>query len=155
MNPDEIKTVRWVVALAVLVVCALLVTTTLSAHHSADAAHLLSLLAITLTAYAWVVYPLAGGVTVSLLMAGCLVWAWAVHQSALLGIDVAALATLLGASIMQRRRWARRYQRMQQIVADVDDAYDPDRLWPAHEWDGWQAAIAELRAALAEGSPEQ
>ena len=26
-------------------------------------------------------------------------------------------------------------------VADADDAYDPDRLWPAHEWDGWQAAL--------------
>ena len=27
------------------------------------------------------------------------------------------------------------------IVADADDAYDPDGLWPAHEWDGWQAAL--------------
>jgi hypothetical protein len=27
------------------------------------------------------------------------------------------------------------------IVADVDDAHDPDALWPAHEWDGWQAAL--------------
>jgi lantibiotic modifying enzyme len=27
------------------------------------------------------------------------------------------------------------------IVADVDRAFDPDRLWPAHEWDGWQAAL--------------
>jgi hypothetical protein len=26
------------------------------------------------------------------------------------------------------------------IVADVDAAFDPDALWPAHEWDGWQAA---------------
>ena len=27
------------------------------------------------------------------------------------------------------------------IVADVCDAYDPRGLWPAHEWDGWQAAL--------------
>jgi Lanthionine synthetase C-like protein len=27
------------------------------------------------------------------------------------------------------------------IVADADDAFDPARLWPAHEWDGWQAAL--------------
>ena len=27
------------------------------------------------------------------------------------------------------------------IVADADAAHDPDALWPAHEWDGWQAAI--------------
>jgi hypothetical protein len=27
------------------------------------------------------------------------------------------------------------------IVADADRAYDPDGLWPAHEWDGWQASL--------------
>src|SRR5437667_5863875 len=27
------------------------------------------------------------------------------------------------------------------IVADADAAYDADTLWPAHEWDGWQAAL--------------
>ncbi len=27
------------------------------------------------------------------------------------------------------------------IVADADTAFDPDALWPAHEWDGWQAAL--------------
>jgi Lanthionine synthetase C-like protein len=27
------------------------------------------------------------------------------------------------------------------IVADTDAAFDPDDLWPAHEWDGWQAAL--------------
>jgi hypothetical protein len=27
------------------------------------------------------------------------------------------------------------------IVADADAAFDPDELWPAHEWDGWQAAL--------------
>ena len=27
------------------------------------------------------------------------------------------------------------------IVADADAAFDPDALWPAHEWDGWQAPL--------------
>jgi hypothetical protein len=27
------------------------------------------------------------------------------------------------------------------IVADADAAFDPDVLWPAHEWDGWQASM--------------
>ena len=27
------------------------------------------------------------------------------------------------------------------IVADADAAFDPDELWPAHEWDGYQAAL--------------
>jgi hypothetical protein len=26
---------------------------------------------------------------------------------------------------------------IQRIVSDADDAYDPDGLWPAHEWDVW------------------
>ena len=26
------------------------------------------------------------------------------------------------------------------IVSDADDAYDPERLWPDHEWDSWQSA---------------
>jgi hypothetical protein len=27
------------------------------------------------------------------------------------------------------------------IVADADAAFDPDELWPAHEWDGYKAAL--------------
>jgi hypothetical protein len=27
------------------------------------------------------------------------------------------------------------------IVADVDAAFDPDGLWPAHEWDGWEEPL--------------
>ncbi len=26
------------------------------------------------------------------------------------------------------------------IVSDADEAYDPERLWPAQEWDSWQSA---------------
>src|SRR3954447_25261613 len=29
---------------------------------------------------------------------------------------------------------------IRRIVADVDAAYDADALWPADEWDGWQAS---------------
>jgi hypothetical protein len=27
------------------------------------------------------------------------------------------------------------------IVADADAAFDPDALWPAHEWDAWEAVL--------------
>ena len=30
---------------------------------------------------------------------------------------------------------------MRGIVADVDAAFDPNALWPADDWDGWQAAL--------------
>src|SRR5438067_7649834 len=27
------------------------------------------------------------------------------------------------------------------IVSDVDAAFDPEALWPAHEWDGWEEPL--------------
>jgi Lanthionine synthetase C-like protein len=36
---------------------------------------------------------------------------------------------------------ARARDGIEAIVADIDAAFDPDGLWPAHEWDGWQAAL--------------
>ncbi|HEX7309947.1 MAG TPA: LanC-like protein [Gaiellaceae bacterium] len=35
---------------------------------------------------------------------------------------------------------ARARDGIRRIVADVDAAFDVDKLWPADEWDGWQAA---------------
>ena len=32
--------------------------------------------------------------------------------------------------------WVRR--EIERIVVDADSAYDPERLWPAEEWDSWQ-----------------
>jgi hypothetical protein len=39
-------------------------------------------------------------------------------------------------------RWddARVRDAIRRIVADADTAFDPDALWPADQWDGWQAA---------------
>ncbi len=36
---------------------------------------------------------------------------------------------------------ARVGQAIATIVADADAAFDPEALWPAHEWDGWKAAL--------------
>src|ERR671931_1002255 len=27
------------------------------------------------------------------------------------------------------------------IVSDADAAFDPEALWPAHEWDGWEEPL--------------
>jgi len=35
--------------------------------------------------------------------------------------------------------WAR--DAIRSLVADADAAYDPASLWPAHDWDGWRAAL--------------
>lgn len=39
--------------------------------------------------------------------------------------------------------WDERHVRaaIREIVADTDSAYGGDALWPADEWDGWQAAV--------------
>jgi hypothetical protein len=39
--------------------------------------------------------------------------------------------------------WNERHVRdaIRAIVADADAAYDPETLWPAHEWDSWRAAL--------------
>jgi len=29
---------------------------------------------------------------------------------------------------------------IRRLVARIDEAFDAERLWPAHDWDGWQAA---------------
>jgi lantibiotic modifying enzyme len=44
---------------------------------------------------------------------------------------------------LTEQQWdeARVREAIRAIVAATDDAYDPDRLWPAHAWDGWQAAL--------------
>ncbi len=36
---------------------------------------------------------------------------------------------------------ARVRDRIAAIVADADAAFDPDELWPAHEWDGYKAPL--------------
>jgi hypothetical protein len=30
---------------------------------------------------------------------------------------------------------------IREIVADADSAYDPDQLWPAHDWDAWTCPL--------------
>ena len=44
---------------------------------------------------------------------------------------------------LTREQWdeARARDGIAAIVADADAAFDPNELWPAHEWDGWQAAL--------------
>jgi hypothetical protein len=37
------------------------------------------------------------------------------------------------------RAWVR--DAVARVVADADAAFDPRRLWPAHEWDGWDAPL--------------
>ncbi len=83
--------------------------------------HALCVMAIALAAYAWVIYPTVGSVSLSLVMLVCVLWAWAARQSAALGADAAALVVILVPAAWQQRVRARRCKRMAQVVEDLDE----------------------------------
>src|SRR3989338_6655580 len=112
--------IRAFVALSLLIVDASLIRLTFNGSLSAlDTVHMLALLTLSLAAYSWVLYPFAWSVVVSVLTAALLLWAWAVHQAVVLGIDLAALGLLLVIAGWQRRMRDRRTQQMQQRLEDV------------------------------------
>ena len=113
--------IRWVVALALLLVCATLVTRISTGGSGPGMVHSLCLLAVALAAYAWVLYPTAGSVTASAGVLLLTAWAWGVTQVQLVGLDVAAGLLLTGVAAFQQRRWTRRCQRMRQLLEDLGE----------------------------------
>lgn len=123
--------IRWFVAFTVFVVLATLIGLITGGMQNPAAAaavpsavgliHSFGLVAIALAAYAWVLYPLTGGLLVSALVLLCLVWAWASQRVFALGMDVATLGLLLGIAAMQRRRRSRRFQRLHQVLEDLEE----------------------------------
>ena len=123
--------IRWFAAVALFVVIAMLINLlVVSAQTPAGAAavpgsagliHSFGLVAIALTAYSWVLYPMAGGVLVSAVVLLCLIWAWASQRTFALGVDVATLGLLLGVAAVQRRRRSRRFQHLQQVLDDLEE----------------------------------
>ena len=83
--------------------------------------HTVSLIVIALAAYAWVLYPLAGSAAISVLALVAVSWAGGVAGDRLLGWDVAVLAVLVGVAAFQQRRWGRRFQRLEQVVDDLNE----------------------------------
>jgi diguanylate cyclase (GGDEF)-like protein len=122
-DAKSLTAVRWSVALTLLVVCASLVTVISSGRTPASTSvvHPLGVIAIALAAYAWVVYPPAGSIVVSLVIFLCVLWAWGVLQATNLGMDLAAFAVLLGVAASQQRRQFQRFHRLRQVLDDVQE----------------------------------
>src|SRR3989338_6452421 len=115
-------TARWLAALGFLVVWGSLITAiVLTGERDALLLHTVSLIVIALAAYAWVLYPLAGSAAISVLALVAVSWAGGVAGDRLLGWDVAVLAVLVGVAAFQRRRWGRRFQRLEQGGDDLDE----------------------------------
>jgi len=103
-------------------VCAALTTAILKPSPvSVGTLQTLCVMAIALAAYACVIYPLAGGLTLSLVMLVCVLWAWAAQPHATLGVDAASLLVMLGTAVWQQRRRGRRFKRMAQLVDDLEE----------------------------------
>jgi diguanylate cyclase (GGDEF)-like protein len=111
---------RWAVAVAFLALCAALASALAGSGGPRPAdVQALALPLIALSAYASVLYPLAGGLACGLAALLALAWAWAVLRAPLLGWHLAALAVLLAAAAGQRRLRSRRLTRMSQLLEDL------------------------------------
>ncbi len=105
----SLTNIRWIVSLISVALCVALVQLVLSSSAMpASALHALALLTITVVTYGWLILPLAGGVTLSVLLMLCLVWGWAARPHLVLGIDLAAFAILLRVAAFWHPRGARR-----------------------------------------------
>ena len=111
--------IRWLVALALLTVCAVLAALLLSSRVQPDALHTLALIAIALSAYAWCVYPASAGLPISAGVLLCLAWGWVARRAPAAGVDTAALGVVLAVAAWQRRTRARRTQRLTQVLDDL------------------------------------
>lgn len=112
--------IRWTVAAALALVCVLLARGILGGVPP-EMLHALGLVAVSLTAYAWVLYPVGASWLFGLAVLVCLVWAWAARQAGALALDVSALAVLAAAATWQRARRARALHRLQQTVGDLGE----------------------------------
>jgi len=112
--------IRWLVALAICLVCVALGRSLIGGPGaSPDTVHTLTLFNIALAIYAWILYPPAGSLVITLVVLLCLVWAWAVRQTTTLGWELAAFGVLLGVVTWQQRLRSRRLVRMQQKLDDL------------------------------------
>ena len=112
--------IRWMLTLAILLVCVLVIVLILGGAAShVELLRTVSLLAIALSTYAWVVSPPAGGLAASTAVFVCLQWAWAARQTWALRWDLAAFGILLAVAISQRRRRSHRVQGLLQTLDDL------------------------------------
>ena len=81
--------------------------------------HPVRLLLIALATYAWVLYPAAGSLVITIAVLVSLLWAWAIRQAS--GLEPAVLGLLTGTAVWQRQRRSRQLQRMQQLLDDLGE----------------------------------
>jgi diguanylate cyclase (GGDEF)-like protein len=113
---------RWAVALALLVVCAIQAACVLTGVAGyTSLVQTLGLMTMALATYGWVLYPVVGSVTLSLLAFLSLAWSWAARPAPTLWAQMVTFGILLAAAVWQRRQRARRFQWLQQKLEDLTE----------------------------------
>lgn len=116
--------IRWVFAITLALVCVslvLLATGGASAHE--QLIQTMALCAVALGVYAWVLYPFAACVAITVVILICLEWAWAAAGTRTLKLDLIAYSILAAAAVWQQRRRARASHRLQQVVDDLSEEF--------------------------------
>lgn len=113
-------TLRWVLAVASLSVCAATVLVVSRNPSNAEALKTMSLLAIALAISAWATYEAIGALAMSLLILLCLLWAWAAHRTPTVGIvEVPLCAAVIATVAWRRRMWTQRLRHLHQVLEDL------------------------------------
>lgn len=110
---------RWIVACISVLICMVLILSGLGHISIPGGIHTYCLMSIALCAYAWVLYSTAMSVAISVIVFLSVLWIWAVRQTAILGVDLAVLTSLLSLAAWQQRRRFRRFQRIGQVLDDL------------------------------------
>ncbi len=116
------RTIRWVVALAIPVVCLSLMSAIVGrAPGSVETLHALALAAMALAAYAWSVYPAGASAAVSFVVLLCLLWALVARGAWALKVDASVFVLLVAVAVWHRRSRARRLLRLAQVLGDIEE----------------------------------
>jgi len=122
IETPSVTLIRWLVAVTVLIVCAALVLSLFGRVPAPDSVlHALSLMAIAVAVYAWLLYAPAGSLVVSAGVLICLAWVWAVRQTAAPSVNLLAFMGVVSVAVWQSRRRFRRAHRMQQLLQDLEE----------------------------------
>ena len=117
------RAARWLVVLACGSIGTALVASCCIAPnpHQARLLQTLCLAATALAAYAWVLFPTAGSLFISVAFLLGFAWVGAIRRQASLGVELTAFLLILIATAWRQRRRGRRILRLSQVMEDIGE----------------------------------
>ena len=112
---------RWLLAIATVIVCGMIVLATHRPGSDPTTVASLGLMASALAAYAVMAFPLVGAAILGVLVLLSLGWGWFAAQQAALGAEVTLCVLLLGVVGWRRQQWATRVRHLRQVLEDLEE----------------------------------